>query len=121
MNRTKKFIQSFRHAFRGFWYVLRHESSFTYMSVTAVGVLVGMFYFRTNRQENVALLTMIFAVLALELMKTAFERLMDFLNPDHDERIKDIKDMLAAIVLVVSCGAAIIGSIIFFPHLRSLF
>ncbi len=113
-------IAAFRAATNGFWHVLRHESSFKYMCGAAVAVLAGMLILGTSRQENVALLTMIFAVLALELMNTAFERFLDFLNPEHDERIKKIKDVLAAIVLVVSCGAAIIGAIIFFPHLKSL-
>ena len=118
MERGKRVIRSFRAAFHGFWHVLRYESSFKYMCAVAVLVLGGMLYFGTSRQENVALLTMIFAVLALELMNTAFERFLDFLNPDHDERIKMIKDVLAAIVLVVSCGAAVIGAVIFFPYLE---
>ena len=120
MNKKTKLILSFRAAFHGFWHVLRHESSFKYMCGAAVAVLAGMLILGTSRQENVALLTMIFAVLALELMNTAFERFLDFLNPEHDERIKRIKDVLAAILLVVSCGAAIIGIIIFFPHLKSV-
>lgn len=111
-------MASFRAAFHGFWHVLRCESSFKYMCAAAALVLGGMLYFRTSRQENVALLTMIFAVLALELINTAFERFLDFINPDHDERIGAIKDILAAIVLVVSCGAAVIGAVIFFPYLR---
>lgn len=118
MKRVRGVMASFRAAFYGFWHVLRYESSFKYMCAAAVMVLLGMFYFRTSRQENVALLTMIFAVLALELMNTAFERFLDFLNPDRDERIRVIKDVLAAIVLVVSCGAAVIGAVIFLPYLQ---
>ncbi len=84
----------------------------------ALAVVAGMLFLDTSRQENVALLTMIFAVLALELMNTAIERFLDFLNPEHDERVKAIKDTLSAIVLVVASGAAVIGAIIFLPHLR---
>lgn len=120
MKRVKGVMASFGAAFHGFWHVLRYESSFKYMCAAAVAVLGGMLYFRTSRQENVALLTMIFAVLALELMNTAFERFLDFLNPDHDERIRMIKDVLAAIVLVVSCGAAVIGAVIFLPYIEML-
>ena len=116
MYRTKRLAPAFRAAFHGFWHVLRRESSFKYMCAAAIAVLLGMVFFRTSRQENVALLTMIFAVLTLELMNTAFERFLDFINPQHDERVKAIKDVLAAIVLVASCGAALIGAIIFLPH-----
>lgn len=121
MNKKMKLAPSFHAAFRGFWHVLRHESSFKYMCAAAIAVIAGMIVFGASRQENVALLTMIFAVLALELMNTAFERFLDFLNPGHDERIRAIKDVLAAIVLVVSCGAAVIGIIIFLPYLQKLF
>lgn len=121
MNKKAKLIPSFRAAFHGFWHVLRHESSFKYMCGAAIIVLLGMLSLDTTRQENVALLTMIFAVLALELMNTAFERFLDFLNPEHDERVKAIKDVLSAIVLVVSFGAAIIGAVIFFPYAQRMF
>ncbi|MBI3631013.1 MAG: diacylglycerol kinase family protein [Candidatus Sungbacteria bacterium] len=97
---------------------MRHETSFKYMVGAALAVVAGMLFLDTSRQENVALLTMIFAVLALELMNTAIERFLDFLNPEHDERVKAIKDTLSAIVLVVASGAAVIGAIIFLPHLR---
>lgn len=42
---------------------------------------------------------------------------MDFLHLLPNEQIKTIKDLTAAIVLVVSIGAAVIGIVIFLPFL----
>lgn len=115
--KTRRLGASFRAAYHGFWHTLRHETSFKYMVAAALAVVAGMIVLRTSRQENVALLTMIFAVLGLELVNTAFEHFLDYLNPEHDERIRVIKDVLATIVLVAALGAAIIGAVIFLPHL----
>ncbi|MBZ1348715.1 MAG: diacylglycerol kinase [Candidatus Liptonbacteria bacterium] len=118
---AKNLINSFRCAISGFWEVLIHEPSFRYMVVIAVFVLIAMFIFPTSRMEKVAVLTMIFAVLCLELINSVFERFLDFLQPEYDERVRIIKDAMSAIVLVVSLGAAIIGIIVFLPHFYNLF
>ncbi len=83
------------------------------MLLIAVLVVVAMFYFQTSRLEKVALLLIIFSVLTLELINSVIERILDFLHPLPNEKIKIIKDLMAAIVLVASFGAAIIGLIIF--------
>ena len=46
---------------------------------------------------------------------------MDFIGQDNDERVRIIKDLMAAIVLFACFGAVIIGFIVFYPYLRSLF
>jgi len=115
---TKSLARSFVTAGRGFWRVLRHEPAFKWMLAAALLVAAGIAYFPTKRSENIALLTMIFAVLGLELINSALERVLDFLQPYQDERVRTIKDILAAIVLLAALGAAIIGFFIFWPYLR---
>lgn len=114
---TKKLSHSLKAARNGLKDVLIKEKSFKIMLIIAFLVIGAMFYFPTSRIEKVALLIMIFSVLILELINSVIERLLDFLHPLPDEQIKTIKDLMAAIVLVVSAGAAIIGSIIFLPYL----
>jgi len=63
---------------------------------------------------------MIFSVLILELINSAMERFLDFLQPAEDIRVKKIKDLLASIVLLVSLGAAIIGFLVFLPYIFRL-
>ena len=48
-------------------------------------------------------------VLALELVNSAVERLIDLLHPAIHPEIKAIKDMLAGAVLVISCAALVVA------------
>lgn len=51
-------------------------------------------------------------VLALELINSALEALVDLLHPAVHPEIKVIKDMLAGAVLAISCAAFVVGSIL---------
>lgn len=113
----KNLINSFKSALNGLKGILIRETSFKIMAVIAVLIIAAMFYFPTSRIEKAALLIMIFSVLILELINSVIERLLDFLHPLPDEQVKIIKNLMAAIVLVVSIGAAIIGLVIFLPYL----
>ena len=117
-NRPKNLKRSFQAAFRGFWQVLIQEPAFKYMFLVTVFVFIAMFYFPTSRTEKTVLLTMIFAVLGLELINSVFERFLNFLQPEDDERVRKIKDVMSAIVLLVALGSIIIGLIVFSPYLK---
>lgn len=114
---TKKLSNSFKAAWNGLKDVLIKEKSFKIMLIIAFLVIAAMFYFPTSRIEKAALLIMIFSVLILELINSVIERFLDFLRPLPDEQIKTIKDLMAAIVLIVSAGAAVVGSVIFLQYL----
>lgn len=90
------------------------------MLAMAFAIVGAMFYFPTSRAEKAILATTIFAILTLEMVNIVIERVLDFLHPDHHEEIRIIKDLMAAIVLIASFGAAVIGLIIFWPHLIRL-
>lgn len=112
----KKIYNSFKFAIRGFWEVLVLEFNFRMMLAISLAVVFLMFYFPTTIIEKLILLIMIFSVLILELINSVIEKIMDFLQPQHDERVGLIKDLAAAIVLVSSAGALIVGLIIFIPY-----
>ncbi|MEK7548923.1 MAG: diacylglycerol kinase family protein [Patescibacteria group bacterium] len=113
----KNLLNSFKFAFNGIKDILIFERNFRIMILISLIVVGGMFYFPLIRLEKAVLLVMIFSVLILELMNVIIEKIMDFLQPQHDERVKIIKDLSAAIVLIASFGAAIIGLIIFLPYI----
>ena len=56
-------------------------------------------------------------VLALELLNTAGEKLVDILSPEMNPRYGEIKDILAGSVLVAAIFSAIAGALIFIPYL----
>lgn len=54
-------------------------------------------------------------VLALELVNTAGEMLVDNLSPEHDERYGRVKDVLAGAVLVAAVATAVVGALVLGP------
>ncbi|MFA5386098.1 MAG: diacylglycerol kinase family protein [Candidatus Paceibacterota bacterium] len=115
-NKNKKIIRGFKKAFDGFRETIIKETSFKIMLVIAVLVVWAAFYLNTGREEKALLFFVIFIVLILELINSAVERIMDYLDTNHDERIRVIKDLMAAIVLLASIGAIIVGLLIFWPY-----
>lgn len=117
---TKRFSRSIKAALNGFSHVLIFELNFKIMVVAAFAVVALMLYFPTTRSEKAILLVMIFAVLILELINSVIERIIDFMHIGHHEKIREIKDLMASIVLVVSVAAASIGLLIFWPYVSGL-
>lgn len=115
-----KLIKNFKNAFNGLKEALIFERNFKIMIAVAAAVVAAMFYFKVSRLEKAILFLTIFSVLMLETVNNVIERIMDFIHPDYDERIRIIKDLMAAIVLLASVGAIIIGLIVFGPHFRNL-
>ena len=107
----------FSAAYAGFQETLRHERSFKVMCTIGVAVIGAMFYFPTSTIEKLALVAMVFSILILELLNGTIERILDFMSPEYDERVRTIKDLMAAIVLLASVGAAVCGTVIFYPYL----
>ena len=117
----KRFNKGIRAALNGFKHVLVFETNFKIMFLVAILVIGAMLYFPTSRVEKAILLVMVFAVLILELINSVLERVIDFVHIGHREEIKEIKDLMASIVLVVSLAAASIGLLIFWPYFKALF
>ena len=112
----RKFGKSLVYAFNGLRDVLLRENNFKIMLVVATATLFAMFYFPTEHLEKAILLVMIFVVLILELINSVIERIMDFVHPGHHDEVRNIKDLMAAIVLIVTIGATIIGLFVLWPY-----
>ncbi len=110
-------VLSLGHAFRGVVRVLATQRN-AQIQVCVTGAVLGAgAYFSLSLHEWVVVLLCIGAVLSAECANTAHEFLADAVHPEHSEKIRDAKDAAAAAVLVVSCIAAVVGAIIFLPHL----
>jgi diacylglycerol kinase len=121
MSNIRKFINSFRYAARGLKHMLKNEQNFQIQILIGFFVVILMIIFSIRSLEKVALFFVIFAVLAMELMNTIFERVVDILKPRVHPYAQLIKDIMAAAVLLVSIGAVIVGIIIFYPYFKELF
>ncbi|MBN1585296.1 diacylglycerol kinase [Candidatus Uhrbacteria bacterium] len=113
----KKVIRSFRHALRGTVKVFREEHSFRVELVAAAAVTVLMFAFGLRTSEKAILVLVMLLVLVLELVNSVFERIADMLKPRFHPYVEDLKDIMAATVLVSAVGAVAIGLLIFWPYI----
>ena len=110
-------IKSFANAIAGIRYNLLNEKNFRIHIVFMVIVILAAILLPVTRSEWLVLLLTIGAVLSAEAMNTAVEKICDRFTGENDHRLKNIKDSAAAAVLIISIVAAVIGVIIFLPHL----
>lgn len=112
------FFKSVAHALRGIRVVFKSEQSFKIQSLAAVCVVGLAFFFDVTFYEWIVLLVLIGTVLSLELVNSIFERIVDAFKPRIHPTVRDVKDIMAAAVLVMSLLALVVGGMIFLPYLR---
>ncbi|PIP28594.1 MAG: diacylglycerol kinase [Candidatus Moranbacteria bacterium CG23_combo_of_CG06-09_8_20_14_all_35_22] len=116
MARIKEFFKSFAHAFRGLKYAIINERNFQNELLVAIIAFGAMLYYRVTRLETIVIITMVMAVLVMEMLNTIVERIIDILKPSVHPYARLIKDLMAASVLLTSIMALIIGLVIFIPY-----
>jgi diacylglycerol kinase (ATP) len=109
-----KMLCSFRHAIRGFSFLLEENNAKFHLLVSVIVLSVG-FYVKLSPIEWAIILIQIGLVFAAESFNTAIEKLCDFVSPEHQPLIGKVKDLSAAAVLIMSVVAIIVGIIIFLP------
>lgn len=115
-----KRLKSFSHAFNGLKILIKEEhNARIHMFATIVVVMAG-FVFKISVNEWFAVLFAIGFVITVEIINTAIENMADIVSPEKDKRIKKIKDLSAAAVLISALTALVIGLIIFIPKLLDL-
>ncbi len=110
-------LSSFGHAFSGVKKFFREEPNARVHLLATVVVLILAVYLKATRIELALLIIVMGMVWAAEIFNTAIERIMDFISPRIDPKVKVIKDMSAAAVLVCAILAAAVGLIIFIPKI----
>jgi diacylglycerol kinase len=120
-NNDKNILKSFRAASRGLKDVLRMEPTFKYMVAAAMVVVAAIFYFDMSRTEIALLILISITMLALEVINTLFEKTLDIIQPQYDEQVRRIKDLMSGLVLLASIGAAALGILILLPHIARFF
>ena len=116
----RKRIQSFGFAFNGLKIMLREEHNSRIHLFCACLVIGLMFIFNLSPIEIGLLIMVIGMVFTAELFNSALENLADHLSPDKNEKIKKVKDLSAAAVLVTALTALIVGCMIFLPKILEL-
>lgn len=110
-------IQSFRHAFRGWFYVLRTQPNAWVQSVVAIVIFILGIWLRISPLEWAVIILTTAVVFAAEFLNTAIETVVDLASPDIHPLAKVGKDVGAAAVMVSALAAILIGLLLFGPPL----
>lgn len=113
----RKRIKSFTYAFAGLRLVFAHEHNAWIHAVATICVVVAGFLFRISLLEWTVVVICIAMVISAEIINSSLERMADFVQPEKDNRIKEIKDLGAAAVLVCAIASIIVGIVIFLPKI----
>jgi diacylglycerol kinase (ATP) len=121
MNNTKfsiiDRIKSFNYAFSGLklFFVNDHNGRVhLFAAIIAIGLSL---YLKISSLEWIAILSVISAVFVTEILNSAIEKLADVVSPDFHPKIKVVKDLAAAAVLVAAFLAVAVGLLVFIPKL----
>lgn len=111
------FFKGFAYAARGLGRAVYSERNFRFHLCAAVYVVALSFFYKLTGIEYVMLCVIIGAVLALELVNTAIENIVDKLSPEENRVAGYIKDISAGAVLVF-CAAAVVCAFLLFWDLQ---
>jgi diacylglycerol kinase (ATP) len=113
-------IKSFKYAFNGLKILFREEhNARIHLFITLLAIVLG-FVLKISALEWVAVMLVIGLVFITEIVNTSIENIADFISPEKHAKIKVIKDLAAAAVIVSAIISALIGLIIFLPKLLEL-
>ena len=110
-------VQSFRHAFRGWFYALRTQRNAWIHSAIATIVFILGVWLRLSPLDWAVIILTVAMVFAAEFMNTAIEAVVDLASPETHPLARIAKDVGAASVLVAALAAILIGLLILGPPL----
>ena len=113
----KRLKKSFGYAFKGIDDVISNEPNMKIHVSVAILVVIMAFLLKISMIEWIILVLLIGLVLAVEVINTTIENLVDMYTKDYNERAKVVKDTAAGTVLILAITAVIIGLMIFIPKI----
>ena len=119
MKKQKKdpLYKSFGYAFAGIFAVVTKERNMKIHCAAVVCVMIAGLVFHISPIEWCICLTLFGLVMALEMVNTAVEAVVDLVTEERKPLAKLAKDAAAGAVLIAALMAAIAGMIIFIPKL----
>jgi diacylglycerol kinase len=113
-------LKSFSYAFNGLKILLAEEPNARVHLLAAIIVVIAGVVLEISTSDWIAVVFAIGFVITAEIINSSIENIADFVSPEKHEKIKKIKDLAAAGVLISAVTALIIGVIIFLPKILEL-
>ena len=111
---------SFKYAFNGIRLLFLEEHNSRIHAVAAICAIIAGIILKILIFEWIALSFAIGFVFVVETINSSIENTADLISLEKSNKIKKIKDLSAAAVLISSLTALVIGGLIFIPKLVSL-
>lgn len=117
----KRFFKSFHYALQGIHYALKYDQNLVIHFISACIVVLVSILLKVTPFEMGILGITILVVIVTEMINSAIEKMVDLITKEHRAEAKIAKDVSAGMVLLTSVGSAIIGILIFLPHILKFF
>jgi diacylglycerol kinase (ATP) len=114
-------LKSFNYAFNGIRIMFANEHNAWIHLAAALLVIIAGIILKISPTEWVAVSIAAGLVFTSEAINTSIEKLSDFVSPEKQISIKEVKDLAAAGVLISSITALVIGLFVFLPKILMLF
>jgi diacylglycerol kinase (ATP) len=111
--KNKSMVESLNAAIEGFLFVVKTQRNMRIHFIISILVLLLGIFLNFTRIELIALLLISSIVLITEMINTAMEIVMDYVDSSHSQWVKIVKDITAGAVLVASISAFIAGYFLF--------
>lgn len=110
-------LRSFRHAFRGWWYVLRTQrNAWLHVGIALIVFALSLWLQLGPLEWAIVILTTAM-VFTAEFVNTAIEAVVDLASPRKHPLAKVGKDVGAGAVLISALAAVLVGALILGPPL----
>lgn len=114
-----RLIASLNYAFHGIVYAAKSQPNMRIHLFAALFVLVATLFLHLQRVYVVIIVMLVGSVLALELVNTAIEAIVDLLTLSHHPLAKVAKDAAAGAVLTLSLTALVVGYLVFYEAIQT--
>ncbi len=113
----KRFVKSFGYSIDGLKYAYKYEQSMLIHVIATIFAIIMGLICHISISEWALIAVAIGIVLAAELINTAIEAVVDLVTLEIHPLAKIAKDCGSAATFVLSIVAAIIGCLVYIPHL----
>lgn len=116
----KRFLRSFKFSYDGLKYAYRFEQSMTLHLVCTILVIILGIWLQISPLEWAVCIIGVGLIMALELLNTAIEAVVDLASPEIHPLAKIVKDTASAAIGMYCLIAFIAGCFIFGPKIIAL-
>lgn len=120
IRKARNFQESLGFALDGIIYSFRTQRNMRIDSCFVLGIIFASVFLGVSSMEILVLILISVVVMALEMVNTAVETVVDMYTEEYLPLAKTAKNVAAGAVLLASLGAVIIGLIIFIPKVWQL-